>query len=833
MLSEIWTLKTDGSDPDDEKTLAAWGFDSATLQRVSQAADVLTLSGPVGAATDDDLWAWEDAVTLYRDGVVFYRGRVALMPRDFSPVSERRRYEIRNVWWELERLTYLQEWNTFQSDGTLAAVDHSRVLLGWSQGTTDYVDSVSVLSALAAYSTAAGSAWTLDARVAGIDIPPLNLGTVSVAQAIREVMRWHPDCTLSARYSSMGTTLRLERAADGPALSVDVNGRPLSELRIHSRPDLQVDAVLLNYETYALATTLDGDDVAQVSARLVVAQDLYPAEATITRRSLVATLPAGPLPTPVDPDSEEPAEPAAAPVRPGSIKTHKQPIRTRVLPAAGATNLEAEKFWLWASRLDALGLDSDDIVLPSTSASGVKAHTVTLLDDRDGVEDDTPSAVNPNATPIYKPTTVGDLPRVLVQGALHDWMGVKGAPVLCEVTIGISTTAIAGLSPKDRDLFLGWRPRRGTVSATAAWLLDCSVELIGTDALNKVYEKLVAYDPGGVTSAPEAAAATAAAVAAAVADAKVPSLAQALYEARQALAYEGSVRLSAREAGATTYLGNALNLLHADRPEWSSMRAMVQAETLDLGPGAVTLSLGGPTHLAPQDAYELAQGLRRAAANRATPAPVDPEYATTVSQQGFSVPEENERSPVVAASIFPRHTVAYRPQTELRPWDLKVVTSGGATVIELVPGMLKESTDLDSDAALAITGLTGERSLPSAGDLLWVRFDFDTSTGAITGTTVELDSTWTGWPSPYKTATVSGELRLEKFYWALWSFHDLADCDLSDGTSIALSASIGARKLVQSAPFHRLVDVAVKDASSGQRFMAVEAVPSAGFAYEL
>jgi hypothetical protein len=70
------------------------------------------------------------------------------------------------------------------------------------------------------------------------------------------------------------------------------------------------------------------------------------------------------------------------------------------------------------------------------------------------------------------------------------------------------------------------------------------------------------------------------------------------------------------------YLGRVINLLHPDRPEWETMRAMVQAETLDLTPGTTQLRDGPPRHLSPQDRAALYTVARVARAEHAEAAPL-------------------------------------------------------------------------------------------------------------------------------------------------------------------------------------------------------------------
>jgi hypothetical protein len=79
-----------------------------------------------------------------------------------------------------------------------------------------------------------------------------------------------------------------------------------------------------------------------------------------------------------------------------------------------------------------------------------------------------------------------------------------------------------------------------------------------------------------------------------------------LYDQVKTLRYGGSFELTAAELSVppSVSLGNTVNLLGA-RPEWATMKGLVQQLTEELDTGRTTITFGPPGHLGPADLIEL------------------------------------------------------------------------------------------------------------------------------------------------------------------------------------------------------------------------------------
>lgn len=91
-------------------------------------------------------------------------------------------------------------------------------------------------------------------------------------------------------------------------------------------------------------------------------------------------------------------------------------------------------------------------------------------------------------------------------------------------------------------------------------------------------------------------------------EAAPPGLARRYFEECEQLQYDGLLVLDGPEWDGLCRLGHAVNLVgFARRPEWATMRALIQRQSVDLSAGTVTLTLGPAKHLYPDDWVSLSR----------------------------------------------------------------------------------------------------------------------------------------------------------------------------------------------------------------------------------
>lgn len=767
MISEIWTIETHGS-PGTAATLASLGIESASLSRSSQAEGVLNLSfASLDALTAADPWPWKTQLTLRRDGAIYFRGWVTTMPRTGTPTEESRSLEIKDAWWMLGRTPYTQEWTSLSMAGSTALARSGRARLGMSQSGVRETTK-DALAQIVAAANEAGLSIVLDATaLPDLTPPPIEATNQSCADLIRAVMRWHPDAIAKLVHGESSDTLLIVPRSTATPVTLTVGTPPLAAIpTLTARPDLVKDAVHVIYEADArdfqtLASEVD-EEIITAPRRLALFRDVFPVAAPITDDSLVATLPT----------------PQISPPAPGS-PPHRQPVQTRDLPPSGAFDTAAEKFWLWALGWEALGLTSSDIKLPTSTVGDVQAHRVRFAYDVAGEPPEPPSAINPESTPLWKPASVADLPRVLVGGQLADWMDVRSADVVCDATIGLRKSTVDELPARAKKIIFSGGPRESTIAGVAAYLIDAQVNLKGTNARTDTYINWPSVGASGDNAAD-----TVASVEAALERAVIPGLAERLYTDRQALPWEGSISLVAEECPASSYLGSTVSIA-SGHAAWAGMASLVQTERMDLAGGTVSLSLGAPNHLTPQDFYEIHRAARAAQLSRSEgggggTAPSEPE-------------QDESEGGVVGGSISP---IAPAPQitgedaSDKLPWALEIVDAEAGTVRIKVGTIIADLADLTT-----ILDITNDDDVfePEPGDRIWLQFEDVRPTTA----TLQIGSGW-GDDSPYVRGGSGADLFMVSYNYDLWEF--AASGLIADGWT-PIKSGLYARRLAESSHF--------------------------------
>lgn len=801
MISDLWTLEPDG-EPGSAATLAALGVVAATLERASQSAAVLSLSWARGdgLTCDWSAYAWESRWVLRRDGEVYFRGRVATPARRSGDAGgERVSIALRDAWWDLERTPYTQEWAHCTASALgVATTSRARLCLAADGERETTAEALATVLAAAA---AAGTWLALDVSgMTPLTPPPIEGLDRMCSQLAADLLRWHPECAAWIEPGEAGDTLVVRDLAAAPVVTVDLGAAPLAALDLARRDDLVVDSVHVHYESEIprSASVVDGDadapETIRVRPRLAVHSDVWPRGAAVTRRSMVLTIPV-------------PSAPAASP--PAPPEPHRQPVKTRPLPATGDYDAPAEKFWLKALRLESLGLGPDDIKLPTTTVGDIAVHTVAFAHPEDDPDDplfEQPSAINPASKPLWRPPSVADFPRYLVSGQLAEWMKVEAAEVVCTATVAVKKSSVDALGDRDKAVFMALEPRSATVQSIPAYLVEARAVVVATTAKTRVYKNYPAAGTGDV------AADNSAAHAAALDDAVIPGLAEALYVARSSAPWEGSVDLSAEEAGATRHLGSVLRLVHADRSDWTAMRALVQSESLDLASGSARVGFGPADHLSPQDFIALHQAAHPPRGDGAPPPPPRPPAA---DEEDGSEDEPDLDGGVYPPTVAPVREVSTVALGGAARWDLAMTDTDEVKVARA--GQIKRTSALDGSGAISIDSV-GSSFAVADGDFLVLEIERDLTT------TLNLRSTWDGYPMPVDTeeSTPGGVWVMTKYYFPLWYF-SAAKPD-TDGT---LFGTVWGRKLCPDSDFQ--IIVSREQDADGHVVSSVELRPAAGY----
>lgn len=171
------------------------------------------------------------------------------------------------------------------------------------------------------------------------------------------------------------------------------------------------------------------------------------------------------------------------------------------------------------------------------------------------------------------PTTY---PNLLLKGAIQDWMTKpESAPLI----LATEDTVTAEASYVEADADGNARHIQGQ---------KLSVRVTATDAVTTKYKRLESFVAG---------------------EPRPVGLAAALLASCSALQYEGHIVLDQDECASGLQPGTVLNLT-GGRPEWASMRALVQQVAEDIDAGRTSVVFGPAAHLGVADLVTLLRALR-------------------------------------------------------------------------------------------------------------------------------------------------------------------------------------------------------------------------------
>ncbi|MES2705117.1 MAG: hypothetical protein V4726_00810 [Verrucomicrobiota bacterium] len=369
-------------------TFAATGVTRCTrsLQAGGRSTCEITLARDLSAAS---LYAEDDAVTVTGPGGIFFTGVVDRPARAATGGSHGHTVTLVTKWKWLEEIPYTQP---FASGSSSTAIRKSSVVLGLADNGARQTTQ-QILFAILGFANTQGAGITIGSILPGVTLTPptMQMADVTCAEAIRAVLRWHPDAVLS--FTPAGV-INIERPGGMTAVSRAVGGAAgTSRCAVWPRQGMGLRGVVVHYE---ITTTVDGVDYLQI------VDDT--AGAVTGRRVAHFTIP----------------------LRGASIITQQQEIETLDIPD-GIGELGP---WLKKK--------FPEIADGNPEAGDLTIHSFTqevAADEKTG-----PGGALEN------------YPRELIKGSIQPWMsGVSAAPV--RITINIEFTGSAATKPKLARLF--------------------------------------------------------------------------------------------------------------------------------------------------------------------------------------------------------------------------------------------------------------------------------------------------------------------------------------------------------------------------------------------
>ena len=256
-------------------TLADLGITSCVRELSNLTEDTLKFRTKGLDFDEDPLFEYGETVTLTRDGVTVFKGRVTFIPRYASPREEYQDYQVLGPFWYLDNLVYQQLWTIKDADHNDEQVYKSRVILGQNAAGAK-VTVGAVINEILSFAIAAGAPISVGTISVGIQAPWDEAVDITCGEAIRRMLRWVPDVVGYFDYTTSNPTFHLKRRSALDTVAFDLaDGAPINSLNILRRFDLQVPAVVINYEKESW-TDGDDEDVQQEIPEENVETDAYP-----------------------------------------------------------------------------------------------------------------------------------------------------------------------------------------------------------------------------------------------------------------------------------------------------------------------------------------------------------------------------------------------------------------------------------------------------------------------------------------------------------------------------------------------------------------------------
>lgn len=238
-----WTLEYNGL----EKTLADWKLGGMTRTLLSQAPDLVALEARGQDFDAEVLFPHGATVTIKRDGRPWFLGRVIQTPREASPRSECIGYRLAGPWFWLDNLVFQQSWNFADACGQTQAGQSSHLFLGQTADGQPMTTAQQITEILH-WAIACGAPIQMGSGFPSSQVPMREVRELTCGEAIRQMLRWHPDAVTWFDYSTTPPTFHCGRRSELKSFSLAVGARPVNSFQIAPRHDLQVPAVVLKFE---------------------------------------------------------------------------------------------------------------------------------------------------------------------------------------------------------------------------------------------------------------------------------------------------------------------------------------------------------------------------------------------------------------------------------------------------------------------------------------------------------------------------------------------------------------------------------------------------------
>jgi len=243
-MSVAWTIQGEAGKTLDAtvRTLESLAIDTASLNFRSLDADELTITISPKDVTTTMVAELGQTVTLFRNGTRFFHGHVIDNPVQITSSGQTISIVIAGPWWWLDRINLTSS----KTDATGATADRMSYIFGTTSGGVNLKTAIENLMDRA---IVLGAPFQRGSVATFFDVPRITLNQCSCAQALSELIRLVPDTMTYFDYSTTPPTMIVTRRSTATVETLTVGTSPIESISIKPLWEMKVDQVVLDYNT--------------------------------------------------------------------------------------------------------------------------------------------------------------------------------------------------------------------------------------------------------------------------------------------------------------------------------------------------------------------------------------------------------------------------------------------------------------------------------------------------------------------------------------------------------------------------------------------------------
>lgn len=239
-----WTIEGESGKALDatSRTLEALEIEDARLDFRSVDADELALTISPEDVTTATIPELGQTITLFRDGTRFFHGHVIDMPAQIGNSSQTVSVVVAGPWWWLDRINL----TSVKTDDTGLTAERLSYVFGTA---ASGVNLKTAIEALMDRAIALGAPFQRGTVATFFDVPRITLNQCTCAQALSELVRLVPDTMAWFDYSTSPPTFNVTRRGVATVETLTLGTSPVESISIKPVWEMKVDQVRLPYIT--------------------------------------------------------------------------------------------------------------------------------------------------------------------------------------------------------------------------------------------------------------------------------------------------------------------------------------------------------------------------------------------------------------------------------------------------------------------------------------------------------------------------------------------------------------------------------------------------------